>query len=582
MLENIFEARYFVFSKNNKNETKPLQIYKTKIEPYLIIAFYYLKSFVTQFLKSFYKIPFILIWLFNFNVFSILLEFLSWCFGWSIAPSGSAMLTSISTFIIDMIILFLNTPFIVWFSVVIAVIIVLRKAYAYNKLSIFKHIIQSFIKHLGFNVLFEGPTGAGKTTLMTQSGILTEDTYHIEQYDSMYDCFIEFPEFPFDLLNEDITRDMDEDYMKGLHSARAFVEMKQAEWIKNPSPINIWGYTGPLYYNDGYRYVQIWEMIKDYTQLFFMYSLDDTTIISNMSVRSDLKLIPGYFPIWENNLLKRDSNTHIMYSRYSHIMDRDAYRILKPINTNSDIAGAIEFGVNLFSEEDKESGNQYTNKIYDINDEESNPLNDGFAEYLMFERHYSTVRFKCYLKQFADLQRNGNLNLRESSLFDKLLIIDKSEKLYALPLFFEKKLYDLLNSWFKDFTQKIWHYGQSRTLMFYLITKLLNPFLNYIKRTCKEFGYNKVLVQKEGACNPDGTPQNYELFIIDKIALSDRFASDCYNSLVDEAAKHTTKGLKDVPHYSTINPEFPDFRKQNSNFANKHINRIDNIKINKK
>ena len=51
----------------------------------------------------------------------------------------------------------------------------------------------------------------------------------------MFDCFVEFPEFPFDKLNQDIAKDMDEDYMKGLHSARAYIDMKYAEFIKNPT-----------------------------------------------------------------------------------------------------------------------------------------------------------------------------------------------------------------------------------------------------------------------------------------------------------------------------------------------------------
>ena len=55
---------------------------------------------------------------------------------------------------------------------------------------------------------------------------------------------------------------------------------------------------------------------------------------------------------------------------------------------------------------------------YKIDDEEANPLNDGYSNSLMFERHYTNIRFKSYRREYAVVQRSDNFNAKENQMFD--------------------------------------------------------------------------------------------------------------------------------------------------------------------
>ncbi len=590
ILNIIFDAIYMNYKKapvedaegnlifQPVDDSAPLTWFKSKIVPVLSFTWNAIKNFCIRFYNSKFWNWFFLIWMFNFNIFSMLFEFLAWVFGFSIAPSWSYLLSTIGTFILDAIIMFASAPWWVWCIFGYIIFDIIRKNIGKDKRDKLYRMCIGFLKSLAFNVLFEAETGGAKSKSMVQAAIMTDDYFHSDEWDTLYEIRQEYPDFPYDKLEAEIEAQIKEHLIYSPRSVREFIHCKMSEYFKNRVPKNIYGYEGRMFFNDGYRYVNIWENLNDYAQCYYIYTADTTAILANISIRTDLKKVEGYFPLWDNDMLNREPELYSEYTRFCHIADQDAFRFDKTIKENNPNAYAIEYGINCSDEIDKDRGNQYSNKEYSINDETANPLNDGYANSLMFERHYLNIRFKSYRREYAVVQRSDNFNAKENQMFDKLFILSKSETLLTMPLFFEGKIYSKINDWYQGFSQSIFHYGQNRTLLFYVLEHTLVSFLDYCRKIKKLYGYEHCKVSKEKACNRDAAPETFDWYLIHMICHNHRYASDAFNCFIDEAAKYSRRGLIDIASYRGMKSEFDEMPELNSYFANRNLKRIEKIK----
>ncbi|MBO5439632.1 MAG: hypothetical protein J6A53_03150 [Clostridia bacterium] len=590
ILDTIFDAVYMKYKHEPVEDpegnlifepvedSSPLVFFKAKIVPVLSFTWNTIKNFCVRFYYSKFWNWFFLIWFFNFNFFSIISEFLAWAFGFSIAPSANYMMSTIGTILLDLIITFASAPWWVWLVLGYVIFDIIRKNIGKDKRDRLYRKCIGFLKSLAFNVLFEAETGGSKSKSMVQAAIMTDDYFHSDQWDTLYEVRQEYPDFPYDKLEADIESQIEEHLIYSPRSVREFIHCKMSEYFKNPVSKNIWNYEGRMYYNDGYRYCNIWENLNDYAQCYYIYTADTTAILANISIRTDLKKVRGYFPLWDNDMLNREPELYEDYTRFCHIADQDAFRFDKTIKENNPNAYAIEYGINCSDEIDKDRGNQYSNKEYKIDDENANPLNDGYANSLMFERHYLNIRFKSYRREYAVVQRSDNFNAKENQMFDKLFILSKSETLLTMPLFFEDKIYSIVNGWYQGFSQSIFHYGQNRTLLFYILEHTLVPFLDYCRKIKKLYGYEHCKVSKSKACNRDAAPEVFDWYLIHMICHNWRYASDAFNCFIDEAAKYSRRGLIDITSYRGIKSEFDEMPELNSYFANRNLKRIEKIK----
>ncbi|MBO5338694.1 MAG: hypothetical protein J6A96_03220, partial [Clostridia bacterium] len=272
-------------------------------------------------------------------------------------------------------------------------------------------------------------------------------------------------------------------------------------------------------------------------------------------------------------MIHREPELYDEYTRYCHILDYDALRFGVPMDANNERIGSADYGVNHEDEVDKDRGNQDTNKIFDASSEDANTLNDGFDAYLMFERHLALVRYKCYVRNIAALQRDDNFKAREKVLFDRMLIADNLGTKFAIPLFFEYPIYKKLDDWFSSLELSTYHYGNIHTLPYYLLMRVFAPFFNYCRRMEFQFGYDTHLIQRVKACNENNV-QVHKLFTLFCIAHGNAYASDCYSMIADEIAKNVNVGMADFPSYEGKYPQAHEFAKQHSYFANKQLERI--------
>ena len=557
-------------------DTFLLKVYK-KIEVFFAKILAVIIDYVVSFRYSWYWTVFVIIWLFNLNIASIIIEFVSFVFGFPVAANFDSFYTWIGMLISDIVVALSSAPFIVWLVIFYVIFSKLRLARAYKVLNHLYNYDVGFLKSCAYNVLLDGPTGASKTKTVVQMSIMTQDYYHTDQWESMYKYYQEFPEFPFYLFEQDLKSKLEEGVITNMHTARNYIKCLECEVLKDPSAERLYNYSGPMCYNDGVRYVPIWEMLDSYAQLYYMYRNDTSSIISNLSIRSDLRMLPGHFPIWDNNLLRRTPEYLEQFSQYCHILDINMLRFNKYVGDKpSDVHQ--EYGINVYTELDKDQGNQFTNKVYDIKDDEANPLNDGYELYLMLERHLGTVDYKCYIRNFADIQREGTLREGVKGLYDELNITDKAEPHLALPFFVEGWLYDKIDAWLSDFTLEVKSCGTVHTLPYYILRRILFPLGNLVRRIKQKFTFEELELTIKNACSPEGVYKKHKFIVLWCIAHSYLYSTDCYAAINDEAAKYSVGGIQDIPTYNSIKPELHELRLQNSYFSNKQLARLERIK----
>ena len=91
--------------------------------------------------------------------------------------------------------------------------------------------------------------------------------------------------------------------------------------------------------DDGLSVRSLWDVLETYSQLYLIYTVESSMIISNLGIRTDGVLTDlGNFPLWNNDLFRRDSRMAEALSRHSHILDFDMLRLGKKMierNTKS-------------------------------------------------------------------------------------------------------------------------------------------------------------------------------------------------------------------------------------------------------
>ncbi|MBQ7906816.1 MAG: hypothetical protein IJ309_02450 [Clostridia bacterium] len=573
----IFQMLVYDYTENPYEDTRALSFWKRRVVPPYRYIVQKLVSFIRRFVSSHYFKAFVIIWLFNLNILTIAVELVAWLFYILTNPVLDNFMTTLSTVFLDVFVMFNSAPLIFWLVIAAVIFNHFRKKAGVDNLYHLYNYCMGFGKSLANNVIIEGPTGANKSKIAVQMTLLKEDQFHTDQLESINKFHVWFPDFPFEYLEAEVDAEMEEHLIYSKHTCMSFVQVKKSEYDMCPCSQAVWGYEGPMEYNDGFKYVTLWEMLQEYVYIYYMYTNDTTSIMASISVRSDLHKYPGWFARWNNNLVQRCPEEFDDITRYCHINDYDTVRYSKQIDPNNEHIGAVDYAIRLDDELDKDRGNQFTNKQFDASDATPNPLNDGFNKHLMMSRHEASADYKSYSAHFATMQRSNNYKADEKDLFDLHNIISKDDLKLAIPMFIEFPLLKKIVDWYYGFNEEMKGYGKRRTLPYYLLTHLTNPFINYMFRIINQYGYERVVLAQRKACNQDEVLQ-HEYFIIYCIAHNYRYRSDGFSAVNDEVQKSCKKGLVDIPCYEgplAMTHEYPEMK---SFFADSLLDRMNDRK----
>lgn len=555
-------------------ESKPLKAFKKCVSKTYIPVKSWCLSFV-DFLKNhsaYYKI-WLCLWLFYFNAFTIVCEFIAYYFYFVVSFDFVNLYRQLYKLFFDLWAVIDFTP--PWLLVIFGIWLLNKIAIniGYSELYHGENRNRGFINERGVVTVVYGSMGAGKTAFITDMALSTEVQQRDDALEIILECDMKFPCFPWINLEDELKTAIENHIVFSVPSCVNFMREKFLAWYKEPTDENIFGYDFRRYgleYDDGLQLTYIWNVLKDYACAYLIYTVKSSLILSNYSIRTDMLISDvGNFPIWNADFFKRDSRLLDSFSRHAHILDFDMLRLGKTMLEHNPNATAFGFGVYVISEIDKERKN--TPELAEIkrDDKKCNQKNDLFNVLLKMSRHACVVANRVFVKIFADLQRPESLGADTRDLGEVVYIKAKSEPALTLPFFSPFYFFELLYLWAKaKFDGAYLNHRYTRgdyTLLPYLLKSIYAKMFHYNERMYNTFGRQTMLLEVESG-RMDGLADKKKYYRQFKKIWSGRYATDCLSAIFTERAEVNTIGIDDMKTYHTIIATNDELKLQNSHF----------------
>jgi len=570
----------FVMSKlfNQQNndynkETKPLKIFKKiSLKTYRPFKQWCIKFF--EFIKShkYYYITWFWIWALNFNFISIMIEFFAFYFYFVISFDFVNVYVQFIKLLRDLCPMIDFIPGICWLLIGYCVFDIIRKNIAYKKLNHMEMKNRGFIAERPLVIMLTGSMGKKKTTVSTDIALSVESMFRDKAYELILENDLKFPYFPWINFENSLRNAMENHTVYNLATCKRFVRSKKKKWLKRKNKQNIFMYDYERYgltYNNDLYIANIWDILETYAQLYFIYIVESSYIISNYSIRSDLIIDDiGNFPLWDADFFRRRPELIESQSRHAHIIDFDMFRLGKKMIENNEKSNCFEFGVKVVSEVGKERGNNLELQEVKKNSPEANQKNDLYNTELKMIRHGAVVDNYSFVVVITDDQRATSWGADARELADVIIIDECSDRNLAMPFFF---IYELVHSWIFSWFVKIYKkYRYNRgdnCLTIHLLKKFIQIFHGNYVRLYNRFGYMKLdLLVESGKL--DGEMKERKYFLMPKKIYSKRFSTDCYADYFNQKTLKSSIGLDDLSEYKTEKATLEELQQQNSYFIN--------------
>lgn len=575
--------RRMLKTQNNDydKDSKPLTIFKritahtyTPMKTWLIGFFAFVKEH-----KNYY-VTWLCLWALYFNAFAILIEFIAYYLYFVVSFDFLNLYRQVYKLFIDLSAAFTFIPLWAWVVVGLIVLDKFRKNIAYGVLNHFERRNRGFINARPIVSMICGTMGKKKTTVLTDMALSQEAMFRDKAFEKILENDLKFPNFPWINLENELKRAMEYHEVYNLATVRKFVVKKRLRWQKTQTRERLFNYDYErygLFYDDKLKVANVWEVIEIYAQLYFIYVIQSSLLISNYSVRVDGILSDiGNFPLWNADFFKSDSRLIDSYSRHAHILDFDSLRLGKKVIEDNPNANNFEFGIVLVTEIGKERGNNLELSDKKKKDETTNQKNDMFDSWIRMVRHSATVDNYPFVKVVTDEQRPENWGANGRELCEIIRIRESGETRLAMPFF---SLAELLYGWlYNKFAGLYYEYRYNRgdnTLLMYLLKGLTAKMRNYYTGIYNRFGYCVATVDVESG-TLDGKTEANKYYLMSKKIYSKRFSTDCFSDFFTVKALRSPVGINDLNEYATEKATFGELAEQNSYFVNDLLNGLKN------
>ncbi len=556
----------------NKDSQALIKFKKFEKKVYLPIKHWVL-DFI-QFIKenSIYAKIWAFIWCYNFNFIVIIIEAIAYYLYFIASFKLTTLYVQIVKLFMDLSIVIDFIPIIGWIIITLIVINIIRKNIGYSRLNHMENKDRGFINERPIVLMLCGTMGKKKTTIITDIALSQEIMLRDKAFEKILETDLKFPYFPWINLENSLKKAIENHSVYNLATCKRFARSKMLKFYKNPNKQNIFFYDFERYnmiYNDKLKVINIWEAIETYCQLYFVYIIQSSLIISNYSIRTDNILQDlGNFPLWDSDLFKRDTKTAEAYSRHAHILDFDSLRLGKKVLEENPCADSFEFGVINITEIGKERGNNLELQQVKKNDNTTNQKNDLFNSWLKMVRHSATIDNFPFVKIITDEQRPESWGADARDLCEIVHIDDCGKMNLAMPLFaIEDLIIQLLVGKFSDRYYKYRFERADNTLFMYLYHGFISLLNNYKSRIYNIFGYYKVNVSVEKGTQDEDKKSN-KYYLMSKKIYSKRFSTDCFSDFFNEKALRSKIGIDDLQEFKNERATFEELEKENSYFFN--------------
>lgn len=552
--------------------SRPLQLWLSTVHPtWIAVRDWFARSWEWLTAHGYWWKLFLLVWSVNLNLVGIAVDALAFYFRFASTISLTELLTTQPLkLLIDLILTFSALPLPCWIVIGLILLELWRRSVGYKVLERHEAANRKFLTELPLVVFLVGTMGSKKTTHMTDFALSFDILLRDRALEMLLDIDLEFPSFPWIALEQDLIDAMRKHRVYNLASCRRYFARKEKAFRRSPCANNLYGYdpnTSPMTYQNGLEAVELWQDLTDYACLFLIYCLESTLLISNYSVRVDTVLQnAGNFPIWDNDLFRRDPRRVDAISRYAHILDFDVLRVSRQVIEDNRLTGSLEFGVILITEIDKERGNRLKleglKKYYD----ETNQKNDNFNYSLKMGRHPATVRNFPFIRFIVDAQRPESWEADGRELTTELRISACSERKLAMPLFvFFEILHDRIVPKFREWYPTYRYACGDNKLTVRLRHEIVSALHRRYDRVYNTFGYMESTLTVVDGREEDAI-ERHRYYLSTKKIYARRFATDCYREFFAERSLRSGKGIADYQTYKTVCASPKELARQNSYF----------------
>lgn len=524
---------------------------------------------------------FVAVWLYNLNVFTIMLEAFAYLMYFAIATfSIHALYAQLVKLVYDLGVPVDFLPWWVWAIIIYKVIDKIRRSIGMQMLYHYENVNRAFLK-LYLGALFIcGKQRTKKTTLITDMAMTQEVIFREEAQERLAIRDKQFPHFPWQNVEVFYRNTLKKHSLPTLASMRDFVAMlremfeKRALYAKlNPKAKEArfevlrrkYGYTwndfifgydyeryGMTYY-DNLTVINIFDAIEAYLQLFYIYAAPTSLIFGNYSVRTDLQWYDnGNYPELDADFFTRDPRNEEEKSQNSHVAHLDNFRLYKVVNPSDPYIDGFEAGILDVMEWAKERGNQITNQGVKADDNKANAKNDGFELNMKIQTHQSTIDNYTFFRLLMDDHRPDSLGADNKDLCNIIMVKEVSEARVVMPFYTIGSLVYGLATKLHD---KIYYHlrrirgDANGTLLVYLMKKIYTLIFRHHDRIVKQFSVYTAKLNIEDAMQKETLTDKGKYYISMKKTYSDRFATDGLKQFYHRKALGSKYGLNDFPTF---------------------------------
>lgn len=574
-------------NNDHGKESKTLRAYKAVAEKLSVIRAW-MRSFI-GFLKEHppYLIAWALLWLFYFNVYTVVIEFVAFYLYFIVSFDVLNIYRQVYKLFLDLQAPLTFLPLWVWLLLGLCLFLYWRKGIGYMVLEHHERKNRGFINEQPIALLTTGVMRSGKDLMDTDMVLSIEILFRNKALELMQKLDMQYPDFPWLSLEKSLQRGIREGRVYNLASCKKYIRRRQAFYEQYLSygrdykrlQYILYGYDVARYgeeRDDKLKVTYLFDALENYAKLYFIYVIECSLIYSNLAVREDFRLSDnGNFPLWDFELFRTPSVKKGDGSYYSHILDMDALRDGKKVIEHS--KASLEFGVVYISEIQNERKNDLGLREVKANAECANQKNDGFESRLKTIGHGATVMGYPFIRFLGNAQRPEDWGARGREVCSIIRIQERSEMRLALPFFsLEELIYSIVLPKFTNYYLDYRYRRGDMTLPTYLLKQIVSKLCGYYAGVYNTFGYmvQKVTVE---AGTMDGKAKEKKYYLSAKKVYASRYKTDFLATVYEAKALATGRGITDAAAYKSLMPELEEMKQVNSYYYDELIEDIERI-----
>lgn len=583
----LIKGAYKTPNNSYNADTRPLRLYK-KIEA---VTWDKVKLFVSDYIgflreEKIWLLLGVLVWLYNLNVFTILLEIFAYVFYFAVSFDLLHIYTQVAKLAMDLTVSIDFLPWWAWAVIVWLIFDHIRKAQGIKALQSYESKDRAFLEAHPGALFVVGKQRSKKTTTITDMALSQAAIFREKAKKKLRERDLQFPFFPWINLERVIEYGIEQGSLPTLARVRRFIRYLKSgfyEWpgstrkralkmLKERYGYNfgnfIFGYDYERYgleYNNNLYMTDIFECLENYAQSYWIYAAPTPLIVANYAIRTDTQRIDyGNFPLFDDDFFNRNSKE--LQKEYCHILDYNAMRLGKLKGENDPYKDGFEVGVAAEMEHAKERGNQHTRKGK-ASDPDCNQHNDLFELDVKMHGHAATIDNYTYFRMLLDDQRPDSLAADDKDLCDIIMIKKTSEAKIVMPFFaIEEALYLIATKIFDRVYYNIRNLRGDNTLFVYLLKKLYASINNHYVRIFNQYSIYTSTMRVSSGMTDEVLNDKGKYYISTKKVYSERFATDGIKEFYDKKALRSKYGLNDFERYAELHPSCEEMKKVKSHF----------------